>query len=131
MQRPAGGPFIFAADVDPAACDNLQQIIAKTDVLQGIQVACRDFFDFAPGVPPAAGGVVVLNPPYGRRMGSRSKGKSLAMEIFRKLHADYRGWKLALILPKGYVEGRLPFAVQSRPLYHGGLKVVLLTGIVS
>lgn len=131
MQRPAGGPFIFAADVDPAACDRLGQIIARTDALQGIQVACRDFFDFAPGVPPAAEGVVVLNPPYGRRMGSRSKGKSLVMEIFRKLHGDYRGWKLAMILPKGYVEGRLPFAVRSRPLYHGGLKVVLLTGIVS
>lgn len=129
--RPVGKPFIFATDIDPAACDTLRQVIEKTDALQGIQVTCRDFFDVIPDRDLAARGLVVLNPPYGRRIGSRSEGRSLATEIFRKLRTDYRGWKLAMILPRGYVnEVQLPFSVNSRPFYHGGLKVALLTGAV-
>jgi len=53
------------------------------------------------------------------------------VQIFRKLQADYRGWRLAMILPKGYAEQKVPFAVRFRPLYHGGLKVTLMTGTVA
>jgi putative N6-adenine-specific DNA methylase len=129
-RRPADRTFISASDVDPAACGALRRIIEENEALQVIRVDCRDFFDTIPGAASESGGLVVLNPPYGRRLGSRAEGKALAAEIFRKLHADYRGWKLAMMLPKGYAERQLPFAVRSRPLYHGGLKVVLLTGTI-
>ncbi len=129
-RHPAGKPFILASDVDPAACDALRRVVAAHDALQPIRVEQRDFFDTTPGPPPESGGLVVLNPPYGRRMGSRLDARALVTEIFHKLLADYRGWRLAMILPKGYVEKKPPFAVRFRSLYHGGLKVVLLTGIV-
>ncbi len=129
-QRRRDEPFITASDVDTAACGALREVVGAHEALGVIRVENRDFFDTAPGRPPAAGGLVVLNPPYGRRLGSRSEGRALVGRILRKLRADYRGWRLAMILPKGYVEKKPPFALHSGSLYHGGLKVVLLTGRV-
>ena len=129
-QQPIDRPFIVASDLDPAACETLRGVVGVHETLGVIRVENRDFFKTAPGPPPAAGGLVVLNPPYGHRLGSRSEGRALVREIFRKLQADYRSWRLAMILPKGYVEEKPPFAVHFSPLHHGGLKVVLLTGRV-
>jgi putative N6-adenine-specific DNA methylase len=52
------------------------------------------------------------------------------MEICRKLKADFRGWKIALVTPMKHLIPQIPFPVKTRNLFHGGLKLTLLTGRV-
>jgi putative N6-adenine-specific DNA methylase len=73
-------------------------------------------------------GLIVLNPPYGLRLGSKSHIPELIADIGQKLKKDFKGWRLALIIPEARMMARIPFPVTPRPLFHGGLTVTLLTG---
>ena len=50
--------------------------------------------------------------------------------LILKLKDDYRGWKFALITPDKDLEKRCALSALSYPLYHGGLKLRLLTGTI-
>lgn len=121
-------PLIFASDRDPHACRALEQVVRAHDCLRPVQVRCRDFFDFTPDELNTPKGLVVLNPPYGRRLDTPQKSRIRIDDIFRKLRTDYRGWKLAMLVPKGYRKQEAGFRVRTDRLVHGGLSVELVTG---
>ena len=60
-------PRILASDLDPEAVEHLASLKNRHVIFEGITARCTDFFDLAP--PRGGKGVVVLNPPYGRRLG--------------------------------------------------------------
>jgi putative N6-adenine-specific DNA methylase len=62
-----GEPRIVATDLDPAAVEAARRNAALAGVAGGISFGVCDFADTP---MPASGGVVVLNPPYGERMGA-------------------------------------------------------------
>ena len=73
--------------------------------------------------------MVVLNPPYGMRIGERDAAAGLFTELCGKLKRSYAGWKLALLVPDVSLIDRAPFdGLATHHLFHGGLKVLLLTG---
>jgi 23S rRNA G2445 N2-methylase RlmL len=73
--------------------------------------------------------MVVLNPPYGMRIGEREAAAGLFTELCRKLQRSYAGWKLAVLVPDASLLDRTPFdGLATHHLFHGGLKVLLLTG---
>ncbi|MGA9476771.1 MAG: hypothetical protein WBV21_03275, partial [Desulfobacterales bacterium] len=61
---------IFAADIDPSACKALEENAADSGLSASIAVSNRDFFDLTPREFGAAPGLLTINPPFGRRMGS-------------------------------------------------------------
>jgi putative N6-adenine-specific DNA methylase len=72
--------------------------------------------------------MVIINPPYGHRMGTKQASGVLLQAIFIKLIKHYQGWKLAVIVPGAPLGTRLPLGLQAYPLRHGGLKLTLLVG---
>ena len=123
-----GTPLIFAADSDPAAADRLRTTVAQSDLAPAIQVETRDFFTSAPPDPPAAPGVIALNPPYGVRLKTDVTTDQLYARIGRQLASRFAGWHLALILPRPALLKHLPFKVKILPFTHGGLDLILATG---
>ncbi len=97
------------------------------------RVTVQDFFPLQPTdmkIPAEKrqNGLIVLNPPYGLRLGSKDAAAQGIADIGRKLKKDFRGWRLALIVPEARLMAHIPFPVTPHPLFHGGLTVTLLTG---
>jgi len=128
-----GKPMIFASDKNPAVCQALKRQVSELGFSDVIRVDQRDFLDLAPQrlmkqANITTPGMVVLNPPYGRRLGTFKQSQQFFGVICQKLKSDFHGWKLALIAPDKKFAQKVPFKVKSLPLFHGGLRLALLIG---
>jgi putative N6-adenine-specific DNA methylase len=126
VRRPAPAP-ILGFDQDPTACRRVEAALAKGGLGDSVTIQCGDFFNLDPvhlGLPP---GLVVINPPYGKRLGAAPESRVLFARVVDRLVRWYPGWKLALIAPPG-AERLAPPPLTPRRLPHGGLNLVLFTG---
>jgi putative N6-adenine-specific DNA methylase len=83
-----------------------------------------DFFELDPGdLPPSPPGLVVLNPPYGRRLGTPSESRGLMGAVMARLHDRYGGWRFVLVAPASVRPAGLPAGTAAHPVFHGGLNV--------
>jgi putative N6-adenine-specific DNA methylase len=87
-------PFIFASDKDENACYLLNQTVSNYNLQETIKIFNKNFFSFSPYdlseyIRPEKPGIVIINPPYGRRIGSVSDSKKLFYKICKKLEKDY------------------------------------------
>lgn len=121
-------PPVIAFDNAPTACDALLRLAGSHAALDQIQVMQADFFDLNPKDLAIDPGIVVINPPYGKRMGTRRKSRLLIQEVVKKLKTDYRGWRFALMVPERSDLGDISPGWRFHPIYHGGLKLELLVG---
>ena len=84
---------------------------------------------FSDPPPSGPGGLVVINPPYGRRLGRQVL--HLGREIGRILAAGYREWRVGVLCPdaafaKAVAAGLRRAPVATHALRNGGLRVELL-----
>lgn len=121
------GHLILAADTDSEACDNLRQCIQSNGLADLVQVAEQDFFKLQPSHWTDQKGLIVLNPPYGRRLEIDSVKKSLT-PIIDRLQTTYSGWRLALIAPRKLLASIKAIPLKTYPLIHGGLRVAAGVG---
>jgi putative N6-adenine-specific DNA methylase len=128
----AGSPApIQASDQNADYCRQLAGCITANHLEDTVTVACRDFFDLQGNDLPASAGLVVLNPPYGRRLKPDNPTHVFYTRIGRHLQTVFPGWRLALLAPHPDLAALLPFPVDSFDLSHGGLALSLLYGIIS
>ena len=73
-------------------------------------------------------GLVALNPPYGRRLGSPGQAADLFQRIFSKLVRDFSGWRFVVIIPRELSAPAPEFCRAALSLTHGGLPVKILRG---
>ncbi len=122
---------IFASDINFEACRRLSDILKANNFSAIARVEQKDFFSFLPSDIFEKAGFVMLNPPYGLRMGNKNKSENLLKNILHKLRTGYAGWKYALLVPRNATLKKiLPYS-SSHPFTHGGLDMVLLTGIIA
>jgi putative N6-adenine-specific DNA methylase len=78
----------------------------------------------APDGPP---GLVIVNPPYGTRIGDKTHLYSLYRAIGKTLRAQFAGWRVGLVTnePSLAEATGLQFAPPAGPVSHGGLRVTL------
>ena len=84
----------------------------------------------APEGPP---GLVIVNPPYGTRIGDKTRLNALYRTLGQTLQTRFKGWRVGLITSEASLAKScgLPFAPASAPVSHGGLRVNLfLTGVL-
>jgi putative N6-adenine-specific DNA methylase len=132
------GPCIFASDQEEQTVRLLGKQLSDHGLSDAVILGDLDFFKLTQEI--LAGklkdrdkdafepGLIVLNPPYGRRLGSLSESRNLIESIFRKLRKDFRGWDAALIVPRRMAGKRMTAGFNRTPIFHGGLDLVLLTG---
>jgi putative N6-adenine-specific DNA methylase len=122
---------VWASDRSRTAVTRLAECLAGSDLADAIDLRQRDFFDLSGAALSRQGGLVVLNPPYGRRLGRPGTSPRLFGEILRKLQQDFRGWRTALLLPEKRLLGQIPFDVTTRRVPHGGKPVWLAIGDIA
>jgi putative N6-adenine-specific DNA methylase len=121
-------PAIRASDIDGAACENLARCVAQNGFEDAIQVDSRDFFSLLPGDVADRPGLIVFNPPFGRRLRPDAAVADLYRDIARKLRRDFNGWRAALLVPDRRLAHSLNLPFRAYKLGHGGLELTLLTG---
>lgn len=119
---------IIAFDNDARAVAIAQRNAARAEHSQDIQFVRADMRDFK---PPTAHGLLIANPPYGQRLGDLREARELYREMGKALRARWRGWRIALVVPREVSEDVFGLVrAQSLPLQNGGLRVKLLVGTV-
>ncbi len=78
----------------------------------------------APSGPP---GLVIVNPPYGERIGDKTRLKALYRSLGNTLTSKFTGWRAGLITSNAMLAraSGLPFLEPGCPVSHGGLRVTL------
>ena len=81
-------PRIMASDTNPLACQALEECVGRHGLADAVCVTCRDFFDIDPRDLTDRPGLIALNPPYGRRLGSRAQHAMLLRNVFQVLRKN-------------------------------------------
>jgi putative N6-adenine-specific DNA methylase len=123
-------PHIFASDSDPAACSALESSLKTHGLCDAVTVVCRDFFNLDPRQITDRPGLIVINPPYGRRIGKLSESRELKRAIVARVRERYTGWKFILVTPDGSDLPAMGFMKKAYPCFHGGLRVSVIVGEV-
>ena len=119
---------VIAFDRASAACDPLVRL-ARFPCCSaiGFRILERDFFDVNPADLTCEPGLVVVNPPYGKRMGTR---RETAADSGRDAEAENRLQGMAVFPDGSGSLGLWPHfsAMAIYAVYHGGLQLELLVG---
>jgi len=110
---------IYASDLDTTAVEDLYNTCTAHPAFARISSQAKDFFDLTP--PETRPGAIVLNPPYGFRLGTDLDMDKFFMEIGNKLKKDFKGWRIGIIYPENRMARALNLPLDPMPLFHGGL----------
>jgi len=85
----------------------------------------QDVSDLMP--PDGPPGLVIVNPPYGARIGDKQSLSPLYRALGQTLLSRFAGWRVGLITNEASLAEAtgLPFAPPGAPVTHGGLRVNL------
>jgi putative N6-adenine-specific DNA methylase len=77
--------------------------------------------------PEGPTGLVIANPPYGSRLGDKSKLFPLYRALGQTLMTRFTGWRVGIITTESSLAHAtgLPFRPTTAPVPHGGLRVTL------
>lgn len=77
--------------------------------------------------PEGPPGLVMINPPYGARIGNKGPLYALHARLGEVLRANFAGWRVGIITSERSLAQAtgLPFAPPGPPVAHGGLRVTL------
>ncbi|HEX7597607.1 MAG TPA: hypothetical protein VF518_05295, partial [Polyangia bacterium] len=119
---------LVGRDRDPNAIDIARRNVERAGFEPHIQLQVAAF---APNPDESHSGLVVINPPYGRRLGQHGFAVRLGRDIGRVLAAGYRGWRVGVLSPdasftKAITAGLRRSPVATHALRNGGLRVDLL-----
>jgi putative N6-adenine-specific DNA methylase len=79
-------------------------------------------------LPPEGNpGLVIVNPPYGGRIGDRKQLNALYRALGQTLLARFAGWRVGVITNEASLAEAtgLPFTSRGEPVSHGGIRVQL------
>ncbi|GHE00785.1 RNA methyltransferase [Defluviimonas sp. 20V17] len=77
--------------------------------------------------PEGPPGLVIINPPYGARIGNKGPLYGLHARLGEVLRAQFAGWRVGIVTSERSLAQAtgLPFLPPGPPVAHGGLKVTL------
>jgi putative N6-adenine-specific DNA methylase len=124
---PAITPAIrcYGRDQDPGAIR-----MSRANAERAGVVGITDFEECAIAdlvAPPGAPGLVIVNPPYGDRIGDKPRLAALYRSLGHTLLTRFSGWRVGLVTSESDLAEAtgLPFALTAPPVSHGGLRVTL------
>ena len=117
--------FCYGSDRDSGAVE----MSAKNAALSGVDSLTEfkqlSISDISP--PTKTPGLVIVNPPYGGRIGDKRKLTPLYQSLGAVMRERFAGWRIGLITTDASLAKatRLPFLPSTAPVQHGGLRVTL------
>ena len=112
-------------DRDTGAVQMAMSNIERAGLSSICQVAHQAVSDLArPDGPP---GLIMVNPPYGARIGEAKRLYGLYGALGRVLTERFSGWRVGLVTSDGSLarSTKLPFRPTDAPVPHGSLRITL------
>ena len=118
---------IFASDRDQGAIRAATSNSERAGVSRVLEFRNCSLSDPWEGLPEQ--GLVVVNPPYGKRIGEKGRIHGLYAHFGKALRQRYAGWRLAVVCPDKALAGRLAPGIEEVTRFkNGGLGVGLFVG---
>lgn len=118
-------PRFHGFDRDTGAVANARANAARA----GLGAVCTFAAQPISALTPPVGkpGLVIVNPPYGGRIGNKKMLYGLYGSLGQVLKAGFRGWRVGIVTSEpGLAKATgLPFAAETPPVPHGSLKIRL------
>ena len=116
---------IIISDIDSKAVE-----IAKSNIPEELSKIIipetADFFSLPSDIAKNKKTLIVLNPPYGKRISSQNK-KSIYTEIGNKIRKDFKNCAYAIIIPDHEKESRINLKYDRKiSIMNGGIKVNII-----
>ncbi|MGH8622041.1 MAG: THUMP domain-containing class I SAM-dependent RNA methyltransferase [Burkholderiales bacterium] len=119
-RRQAGRFPIYGSDKSGAAVAMARENLAAAGLADAVELKQMDVLD---GRPPAPAGIMVMNPPYGERIGDDAELAAFYPRLGDALKQRYTGWTACILT----ADLRLPKLIglkasRRTPLYNGALE---------
>ena len=113
--------LIFAADVDRKAVKATLRNLQAAGVEEAVRVAQRDALELVP--PDVAPGLIVSNPPYGKRVGEVEALRDLYKTLGDRFKGHAAGWTAWLLLGERELAKEIGLRASRRiPLFNGPIE---------
>jgi putative N6-adenine-specific DNA methylase len=124
-QTGRGGLRFYGSDRDAGAIRMSRANAERAGVTALTEFREHAVSDLVP--PEGPPGLVIVNPPYGGRIGETQSLYPLYRALGQTLLARFAGWRVGIITNEASLAAAtgLPFAPPGPPVTHGGLRVVL------
>jgi putative N6-adenine-specific DNA methylase len=126
VQRQANTDIHFyGSDRDEGAIKMSAENAARAGVSEFTKFKQETISDISP--PTSTPGLVILNPPYGTRMGDKRKLMPLYQTLGDVLRTRFSGWRVGIIASDASLAKAtgLPFLPTTAPVQNGGLRITL------
>ncbi len=126
VQRQASPDFhCYGSDRDEGAIKMSQENAERAGVSALTEFKQQTISDMTP--PTSVPGLVILNPPYGTRIGDKGKLVPLYQSLGDVLRTRFMNWRVGIITTDVSLARatKLPFLPTAAPVQHGGLRVTL------
>lgn len=119
------GALFHGSDRDAGAVRMSQANADRAGVADWTRFQMAPISDITPPDGPA--GLIMVNPPYGARIGNKKPLFGLYGSLGTVLKERFKGWRVGIVTSdSGLAKATaLPFLPPSQPIAHGGLKVRL------
>jgi putative N6-adenine-specific DNA methylase len=126
-QIPAGTKSIYCSDSAQKAVRTTKRNLEVMGLGSLLEVSHSDFFKLPVPATDPAGVLLVMNPPYGTRLGTREDTVKLYRRIGAKIRSDFPGCGYAIIVPGLELEKVLSLPYDKKILFrNGGIAASLL-----
>lgn len=124
-QARTSGLQFHGSDKDPGAIRMAKENAARAGVSDRTVFDHKSIEDLEP--PPGPPGLVILNPPYGTRIGDKAPLLTLHRTLGTVLKTRFKGWRVGIITADKNLAGAtgLKFGPSLPPVLHGGIRVAL------
>jgi len=113
-------PRLYASDTDPRALSAARRNLAAAGVERWVELERADLLERK---PPAPSGVMVMNPPYGERLGSPEELERLYPKLGDALKQRFAGWRCYIFTADLRLPKLIRLAPSARiPLWNGALE---------
>jgi putative N6-adenine-specific DNA methylase len=113
-------PQLYGSDTDPKALNAARRNLAEAGVERWARLERLDVLE---RTPPAAAGVMVMNPPYGERMGSAEELALFYPRLGDHLKKNFAGWRCYVFTADLRAAKLIGLAPSKRiPLWNGALE---------
>ena len=126
VQREANTDIHFyGSDRDEGAVKMSTENAAQAGVSNSTTFQTHTISDITP--PTSTPGLVILNPPYGNRIGDKKTLLPLYQTLGKVLRTRFAGWRVGIITTDGTLAKStgLPFVSTGAPVQNGGLRITL------
>ncbi|MBV1885866.1 MAG: class I SAM-dependent RNA methyltransferase [Parvibaculaceae bacterium] len=113
----------YGYDRDAGAIKMSKDNADRADVSAYTQFHHQSITDLTP--PEGDPGLIIINPPYGGRIGNKKDLYPLYQSIGKTVMARFAGWRVGLVTstPELANQTGLPFTLTSNPISHGGIGI--------